>query len=542
MSQPLFSSNKQIRPKIRDRTPKASASSTKGTHSPTVTDGGDVEDARKRIESWMGLKESSVGESTGEARSQGVVGVTSQSLCSDVSSRIESKESSSEKTEKPATRSILKTPKYTKHHLNEASGQGRDPNEEEKMIKQDVPEDAAAVPAESGFVCKDFVVERDPTKPMRKRKVKPRQQQDASSHSIVEGYVPRIATGLSPSNSSEIVVPDSQGSNSVHMARPDPGTPNSSDVDVQASVITPTDDPTTQLENENPLILNSLEELFEAAGDLNMTLPEDRHKITEDTKLVEADIAFSVMTQEQYDGKLAELREQHEQERQAQLRVFMGSEDIFHEPESEDDGDEESDEEDDEDMMEILMAGNEISEEDYYQDRPTVDEDDEVRQPRVFRLLWDTLAEWFTPEAAQYLSHLLVTTSDDTYAPSAPWKSPAIQRSDIEASRCAGLMAMVKLYLPNILEELGFAQELRRTADVRLGELIRSFNYVLEAPKLPVKLWKAMTCILLEIVLVEAHKGEMLTIPTSAAVVGMTLEEYRYLSRSAVKNFGVEGP
>ena len=534
MSQPSSSSNKQIRPKIRNRTPKPSASTA--TTSTTLIDGGDVEDARKRMESWMGLKES-VGESSEKAAAEGVVGLTTKKSGSDVSNRIDSENGSSEK---PVSKSILKTPKYTKQHLKEASGQGRDHNVEEKTTKQEVPE-VSTVLVESGFVCKNFVVERDPKKPMRKRKVKPRQQHDESSHSIVEGYVPRIASGSSQSNSLEIVAPASQGSNSQHIANADPGTAHTSGLDAQASV-TPTDDPKTKLENEIPLILNSLEELFEAAGDLNMSPPEDRNKITDDTKLLEADIAFSVMTQEQYDGKLAELREQHEEERQAQLRVFMGSEDVFiKESEDEGEGGEESDDED-EDMMEILMCGNEMSEEDYYHDRPSVDEDDEVRQPRVFRLLWDTLAEWFTPEAAQYLSHLLVSTSGGTYAPSAQWKSPAIQRSDIEASRCAGLMAMVKLYLPNILEELGFPQELRRTADVRLGELLRAFNYVLEAPKLPVKLWKAMTCILLEIVLVEAQKGEVLTIPPSAAVVGMTLDEYRYLSRSAVKNFGVEGP
>lgn len=102
-------------------------------------------------------------------------------------------------------------------------------------------------------------------------------------------------------------------------------------------------------------------------------------------------------------------------------------------------------------------------------------------------------------------------------------------------------MAMVKLYLPKCLEELGFTQELRRTADTRLGELLRMFSYVQEAPKFPVKLWKAVTCILLEIVLVEHQQVQhnQMKLPTSITAIDMTVDEYRYLTRSAVKAFGV---
>lgn len=492
-----------------------------------------MEQIRQRIESWTGCKgKGTTGEYTGSraARSQEVLDF-SEKVVSDVSSTIVDGGNSEGKPAK----SILRTPKYTKQPMNSVSGTEKDQVKEEATLKLEVQEDAT-VRSESAFVCKNVVVERDPTKPMRKRKVKPRPP-DASSHSMVEGYVPSIAGSFASSDASEIGAPGAQFSNSPTTTHPAVGTSSERMAGVHFD-IEPNDDTPTKDDEENPIILNSLEDLFQAAGDLPAILPHDRNKVTADTNVLEADIAFSVMTQEQYDDRLTELREQNEEERQAQLRVFMGTEQIFDGSES-DERSEASDEED-EDLMEILMGGNEMSEEDFYQDYG-IEEDDDVRQPRVFRLLWDTLAEWFTPEGAQYLSHLVVTTSESDSA-GTPWKPPAIERSDIEASRCAGLMAMVKLYLPNSLEELGFPQELRRTADIRLGELLRSFSYVLEAPKLPAKLWKAMTCILLEIVLVENQKVEILTLPRSVAAVGMTMDEYRYLSRTAVKNFGVEGP
>jgi len=551
------SSSKQIRPKIRGRAPKPSSTTT----SISLNDGVNVEETRKRMENWMGLNESSVVSNSTKA--QEVMDVPTEIPDSDVSEKIPRQD----KPDQP-TKSILRTPKYTKVHVNEdeASGHNKEKDEtivkemktsgEEARTKQNVQrQDPPVETPESTFVCKDFVIERDPTKPMRKRKVKPRSTSDPSAHSIVEGYIPLLDSKLSRPTPSEIVAPSTQVVDSVNM------TPAPIETVPKSASLAGTeidDDTSAKVDESNPLILNSMEELFEAAGESPSSTSEsqDRNRITAETKLLEADIAFSVMTQEQYDGRLTEIREQHEEERQAQLKVFTGIENIFDDDDKETDDDEEGsgkgsenedddDDDDDDDMMEMLMARDELDEEGYFQDH-ALEEVEEVRQPRVFRLLWDTLAEWFTPEAAQYLSYLIATftsgSADGSSSSSGmTWKPPVIARSDIEASRCAGLMAMIKLYLPSILQELAFPQELRRTADIRLGELLRSFNYVLEAPKLPVKLWKTMTCILLELVLVERQKDEMLTIPPSAAAVGMTMDEYRYLSRSAVKNFGVMG-
>jgi hypothetical protein len=518
---PETSSNKHVHPKNR-RKASVSSSSTLTSLVRSVNDGDYVEETRKSFDRWMGLQRMKTTGKPTETQPQENTDSSTAEVVSEAPSKIAPSHSPS--------KSILRTPKYTKQSPQNYSVTGNHDDVQEKATKKDLQADPNVV-SESEYVCKGIVVERDPTKPMRKRNVKPRTQV-ADSHATVEGYVPSIAVAPSDSEPSRRDVAGAPlFSNSQQTATKIDST------NIQASIAVK-DDSTTRDDKENPIILNSLEDLFEATGDLPSEQSHDRNKITPDTKLVEADIAFSVMTQEQYRSKLTELRKQHEEERQSHLKVFMGIDDIFDEKCVEDDG--EASDQDEEDLMEILMGGNEMGEEDYYHNNAE-DDDTQAPQPRVFRLLWETLAEWFTPEAAQYLSHLAAGTLHSD-SPGTLWKPRAIERSDIEASRCAGLMAMVKLYLPKILEELGFPQELRRTADIRLGELLRSFSYVLEAPKLPVKLWKAMTCILLEIVMVEQHKGKIMTFPPSVSAVGMTQDEYRYLSRTAVKVLGVESP
>lgn len=419
--------------------------------------------------------------------------------------------------------SILKTAKYSQKPLpgrqptgsqRQAAEQPRTPlsTQEEDGSSACSPQVDVAPVDSTSFVCKDLVVERDPTKPALQRKLKAHARK-SKSHSAVEGYVPSLASSI-PSNTS-IATACSDRTGSVQT------TDSGESGDTVAS----------KNDDSSPLVLNSLEELFEAAG---MNLPEQApHKITADTKLVEADIAFSVMSHDEYNGKLAELREQHEEERKAQLRIFTGTEDIFDQDDNSTERDSSDDEDDD--LLDMLM-GAQINEDDYFDD---VDQEEMERLPRPFRLLWETFSEWITPQAVDYLTFLKDSVANDSL--DRKWREPVMERSDIEASRCAGLMAMVKLYLPKCLEELGFAQELRRTADMRLGELLRMFNYVQEAPKFPVKLWKAMTCILLAIVLAEHHneQNEQITLPPCIKAIEMTMDEYRYLSRSAVKAFGV---
>jgi hypothetical protein len=494
-------SSKQIRPKVRSKTTKLTENGNKSDA--RLDQDTQVEETRQRMENWMGLGGSSDNDTTSR-KSPGVtlkldLDTASSSSTPATQQALQDEDTTVVVANKPA-KSILKTPKYTKQLPINSSSLSH-----ASTVSPDSFEDPQKA------ICRNVVVERDPTLPMRKRKIKPRLPSE-QSHSAVEGYVPSIASITSPAATSAVVHFDETQTSQEQ---------NSASAEENADT--------------SDLVLNSLEELFEAAGEAQ----HDSHKITDDTKLLEADIAFSVMTQDQYDSKLSELKEQHEEEREAQLKVFMGTDQIF---QGEDMSQEEelSDEDDEEELLEMFMGGDEENADDYFDDGG--DQDDEVEiQPRAFRLLWDTLLEWITHEAVQYIAYLTETATDSSSS-QLSWTPPRIDRSDVEASRCAGLMAMVKLYLPKSLEELGYQSELRRTADMRLGELLRSFNFVQDAPKLPVKLWKAMTCILLEIVLVErSTKDEINTkkmaLPPSVANVEMTMEEYRYLTRSAFKTF-----
>lgn len=530
--------SKQIRPKVRSKTAttKQLADNNNNTNQ-TVTarfhqddNGAQVEETRQRMESWMGLADASPSnkDNISSPKSRGVTlkddretsPSSSNSAPSNHNQQAPQDQGSSVADPSKAAKSILRTPKYTKQPpINETDAS--------KVSPEDVPMDDSNDTSEGpqNAICKNLVVERDPTQPMRKRKVKPRPLPSEQSHSAVEGYVPSMVASVPP--------PASTSADAASTVRQQ---------EREATSKKPRSDALADTGDTSPLILHSLEELFEAAGE-ELPLQHDPHKITDDTQLLEADIAFSVMTQDQYASKLSELKEQHEEEREAQLKVFLGTDKIFEGNDSNQDGDSSDEDVDgDDDLLEMFMGGDEENADDYFDDDGNPDDQEVEREPRAFRLLWETLSEWITPEAIQYIAH--ITASATKNSPDQPtWNAPHIQRSDVEASRCAGLMAMVKLYLPKSLEELGYPLELRRTADVRLGEFLRTFCYVQEAPKLPVKLWKAMTCILLEIVLVEERgtKEEVdlrkMTLPPSIATVEMTVEEYRYLTRSVVKIF-----
>ena len=47
-------------------------------------------------------------------------------------------------------------------------------------------------------------------------------------------------------------------------------------------------------------------------------------KVTTDAQLVEADIYFLVMTQEQYEGKLTKIKREQLHDREEQLQMFLG--------------------------------------------------------------------------------------------------------------------------------------------------------------------------------------------------------------------------
>ncbi|KAL3920759.1 MAG: hypothetical protein SGILL_003091 [Bacillariaceae sp.] len=283
-------------------------------------------------------------------------------------------------------------------------------------------------------------------------------------------------------------------------------------------------------DEEEPLYINSLSELMEAAGE---TLPDPSAPITSDTKMVEADIEFSVMTKEDYESKLSTLKREQEADREEQMKMFMGKIDIFGDGNNDEDGDDDMNcENDDDAMMELLMQGNDNVEDGIHYE----DEDDHGpdRTPRAFRLLWDALSGWMTPETVAWVKAL--SDSGGNGVDENEW-TPMVDRSDIGASRCAGVMAMLKLYLSGCMEELSYPPAERRRAEKRLTDILRTFDYSRENPKLHVSHWKGMTCILLDMVMHDTRLAPTNQVPSSVADLDMSLEEYDYLTKKTIATF-----
>lgn len=364
-------------------------------------------------------------------------------------------------------------------------------------------------------VCEQFVIERDPfQKPKRKTRTKTR---NATNHATIEGYQPNVSpTDQTPAQSG---VSFAATATKDIKQRP-PAGPQSTQA---GQALNDTGE-------EPQIILSSFEELFEAAGN---EMPKNRSEITPETNLVEADLAFSVMTQEQYGEKVTEMKREMETEREDMYRMFLGNEGVF----DQDDDEESEGSEGEEEFLNFLMEQQmEMNGEDYYDD-----DDDGANQqetaPRAFSLIWGAFSHWWTPEAVEWMARL-EQPDDHSQGPlyGNNW-SPQVDRSDIGASRCAGFMAMVKMYLPSSLREIGHPPDLQRKAESRIADWLRTFDYSVEAPKLPVNMWKAISCILLDMVLIENRTVAVEKLPPSVTAVGMTLDEYKYLTRSAVQAF-----
>lgn len=476
-----------IRPKMR----KSSGKNSK-TQAASSSASQPVQELEQKMESWMGI--SAPPSTTAEEASEALKLPTS----------------------------ILKTPKYPSAKIGAGTAvQHSEPAAEPHGgVDEATTESASQLESQpepsmrtfAPVVCEQFVIERDPFLPKRQNRQK---QKEQTSHSAVEGYETTVTSMSNPVQPKEGPL--------------DEATPSKRNNEIENMEV----ESTQSNGKEDPMvILNSVEELFEAAGEV---LPKDRTTITSDTKLVEADMAFSVMTQEQYGEKVTHLRREMEAEREDVYNMFMGTEDIFEGGNRSQVDGSDDDSEGEEEFLNFMMEqemngeGEDYSEE----DQETILE----ATPRAFALIWTAFAEWLTPEAVEWMARLEhPDKSSDKPLYRNGW-TPQVDRSDIGASRCAGLMAMIKMYLPSSMEALNHPDDMRRIAEHRIGDFLRTFDYSSEAPKLPTKLWKAITCILLDMVLLETRAKSVETIPQSVETVGMTLDEYKYLTRTAVQTF-----
>ena len=236
----------------------------------------------------------------------------------------------------------------------------------------------------------------------------------------------------------------------------------------------------------------------------------------ESPQVIEADIEFSVMSKQEYD----ELMEDQRIEEQP-ADVFRGRFDVFS-------GDDDEDDDDDP----VFSFRNGEDDEALWSDTEDQMEITPPREPRAFIKLWEALSQWVTPEAIALLKNW---QNDENREVSTDWV-PIVDTSDIAASRCAGIMALISMNLQRSLKELGYTSDIDRVAKHRLADLLRSFNYSRSTARLDTALWRAMTCVLICIVLSGKEGKPVKYLPDSANAVGLTVEEFTYLTNSCFKS------
>jgi hypothetical protein len=491
-----------IRPKVRKPI------ITKKAKQDNDNDNDTVEETRQRMEAWMGVSDNVP---------------TSTSAAASPLSTIELQEES----KKPSPSSILKTPKYSQAASASASVAASSAEQvgsidanpyTSSIITVDQEEDASEKeefikPEPYKPIVRNIIVERDPMRPLpAKSKLIP-----PSSHAAVEGYVPTRH----------------QAPTKKTVTKQPAATKTASFVDTNSSKKDAPESSKADDEDEDVMV-NSLADLMLAAGE---TLPSN--EITPDTKMLEADLAFSVMSQEQFDEQAPERQAQEKLERQEQYRMFQGRVDVFgdgnhdedyEEPQERGPEDDDDDDQDEDEFFDMLEQEHAAVDEGDEEDRPEA-------QPRAFILLWTALSEWSTPQAVEWLTKLNASKDPSNLITATEW-TPHYDRSDVGSSRCAGLMAMLKMNVPTCLVQLQQPVNTRRVVEQRLGDWLRTLDYSLASPKLNLPLWKAMTCVLLDMVLVEARKTTPDNLPAVISAVGMTWDEYRYLTRSALLSLG----
>jgi hypothetical protein len=259
--------------------------------------------------------------------------------------------------------------------------------------------------------------------------------------------------------------------------------------------------PKSEGEDDKDVVISSLSDLMEKAG----MLPDQDS--TEAPQVVEANLEFSVMSKQEYEEE-----EGHEEEEKPDqpAEAFQGRFDVF------------SDDDDDDDDPVFS---------DFMTDADDRIEETPAAEPRAFINLWETLSAWVTPEAVELLKEW---HEGDTMEVSPDWV-PVVDTSEIAASRCAGLMALLNMNLRRSLKELGHPSDVDRVAKHRLADLLRTFNYSRPTARLDTGMWRAMTCVLLCIVLSKKDDKSIDT-PASAAAVGIAVDEYTYLTQSCFKS------
>jgi hypothetical protein len=204
---------------------------------------------------------------------------------------------------------------------------------------------------------------------------------------------------------------------------------------------------------------------------------------------------------------------------------------------------------------------------DEVEEEQSVDNDVILDEPTLtpFIKLWRVLSQWMTHdtltllntwekneifESTMKMDHILYPTANDDPLTTTHSPSQAEQQQTVVAARYQGLIAMLKIHLPTCIEVLGVLQYASITykgAEDRLGALVASFDlYSTDMTFTSMHLdssilWRACTMILLDIACF-CHDSQMdshhdtRTIQTHIQTLGLSMEEYTYLTRQALKS------
>jgi hypothetical protein len=322
-------------------------------------------------------------------------------------------------------------------------------------------------------VVQDVVMERPKRKPQRRQASKA--TSESASATAIEGYTPITAA-------------------SVAAAPVKPKTTFASGTKHDPTATSASNGKNNDDDDDDPLVFNSLADLMEMAG----TLPNP--KSAETPAVVETELSFSCMDPNEY--------QQEEQELEAQDQAEQEEPDDMQNGDTDDETEEENDNDD--------GSWDDF----FYNDQEEEELDREPRKERAFLKLWTAISQWVTPQAVEYIKQLEQETSlvQGEFTWDADWVTQ-VDRSDVGASRCAGLMAVLQMHIPRCLRELSRSMEERRVAERRLADLLRCWDYSRPAAvKLDTSLSRALTCVLLDMVLVGSSRPEQAQLPVSCTV------------------------
>jgi hypothetical protein len=263
-------------------------------------------------------------------------------------------------------------------------------------------------------------------------------------------------------------------------------------------------------ETDKPVVFSSISNLMSQAG----TLPSQQDS---NAQVIEADLSFACMTCQEYDETVKCAAESMDisldgdtaggPDEGNEHDVFLGTDNVFFEDEdyiSEDDND-------------SSLEGN-----DCYT----------PPEARAFMKLWEAITDWVTSDTISLLKQW--RTNDVDFSESAC--VPQVDQSDLGSARRKGLNSMITMYLSSTLDVLGLQQDDKRRVEMRLDNFLRTLSFSKPMAKLSSKLWKAMTCVLVDMVLLDSTQSTNVRLPAPAKEVGMVADEYKYLTRSAVTN------